>query len=150
MKKIEKSINFKKFAEMMNVIVIMADSWRFDYLGCYGNNWISTPNLNSFAERAAVFEQFYAASYPTVPNRWDLCTGRFGFPFRGWQPLDSSDITWGQLLSKQRMHTQMIWDTPMLAVDNYNYTRGFVGRIFVRGQKGDSWITNPSLPVSKF
>lgn len=26
----------------MNVIVIMADSWRVDHVGCYGNEWIQT------------------------------------------------------------------------------------------------------------
>jgi arylsulfatase A-like enzyme len=41
----------------------------------------------------------------------------------------------------------MIWDTPMLARDDYNYTRGFEGQTFVRSQKGDTWITDPSLPI---
>jgi arylsulfatase A-like enzyme len=41
----------------------------------------------------------------------------------------------------------MIWDTPMLAVNDYNYTRGFDGVYFVHGQKGDPWITSPSLPI---
>ena len=131
----------------MNVIFIMNDSFRRDHLGCYGNNWIRTPNLDRFAQHAAVFDQFYIASYPTIPNRWDLCTGRFGFPFRGWQPLGLGDVTWGQLLSEHSVHTQMIWDTPMLATHNYNYTRGFNGITFVRGQKGDHWITDPSLPI---
>ena len=131
----------------MNVIFIMNDTFRRDHLGCYGNSWIQTPNLDRFAQQAAVFEQFYAASYPTVPNRWDLVTGRFGFPYRGWQPLDPGDVTWGQLLSHNNIHTQMIWDTPMLGQHDYNYTRGFQGLSFVHGQKGDPWITNPSLPV---
>lgn len=131
----------------MNVIFIMNDTFRRDYLGCYGNTWIKTPNLDRFAERSAVFEQFYAASYPTVPNRWDLSTGRYGFPFRGWQPLDADDVTWGQMLVEHGVHTQMIWDTPMLGMYNYNYTRGFNGLYFVHGQKGDPWITNPSLQV---
>ena len=131
----------------MNVIFIMNDSFRRDHLGCYGNSWIRTPNLDRFAQHAAVFDQFYIASYPTIPNRWDLCTGHFGFPFRGWQPLGPDDVTWGQLLSEHSVHTQMIWDTPMLATHNYNYTRGFNGITFVRGQKGDPWITDPSLPI---
>lgn len=40
----------------MNVIVIMADSLRFDYLGCYGNKWINTPNIDKFAEQSILFE----------------------------------------------------------------------------------------------
>ena len=131
----------------MNVILIVNDTFRRDHLGCYGNDWIKTPNLDKFAQHAALFEQCYIASYPTVPNRWDLITGRFGFPFRGWQPLDPNDITLAQILSRHGMHTQMIWDTPMLGTHDYNYTRGFKGVYFVHGQKGDPWITDPSLPI---
>ncbi|MBV7332712.1 sulfatase-like hydrolase/transferase [Chloroflexi bacterium TSY] len=133
----------------MNVIVIMNDTFRRDYLGCYGNTWIHTPNLDEFAQRAAVFEQYYIASYPTVPARWDLCTGRYGFPFRGWQPLGPNDLTLAQILAQNNIHTQMIWDTPMLGTHDYNYTRGFKGLEFVRGQKGDWWITDPQLPVQQ-
>ena len=131
----------------MNVVFMMNDTFRRDHLGCYGNPWIRTPNLDRFAEHAAAFEQFYIASYPTVPNRWDLCTGRFGFPFRGWQPLGPDDVTLAQMMSAHGVHTQMVWDTPMLGMHNYDYTRGFNGLSFVHGQKGDPWITDPSLPI---
>jgi len=131
----------------MNVILMVNDTFRRDHLGCYGSSWIKTPNLDAFAEHAAAFEQYYIASYPTVPNRWDMCTGRFGFPFRGWQPLDPGDVTLAQILGRHGMHTQTIWDTPMLDMHEYNYTRGFKGVYFVHGQKGDPWITNPSLPI---
>ena len=45
----------------MNVIVIINDSFRRDHLGCYGNTWIRTPNLDRFAAGAAVFDQCYEA-----------------------------------------------------------------------------------------
>jgi arylsulfatase A-like enzyme len=131
----------------MNVVLIINDSFRRDHLGCYGNEWIHTPCLDQLAAEATVFDQFYIASYPTVPNRWDIWTGRYGFPFRGWQPLDRDDVTLAQILSRHGFHTQLIWDTPMLAMDGYDYTRGFRGHGFVHGQKGDPWITDPSLPL---
>ena len=131
----------------MNVIVLVNDTFRRDHVGCYGNTWIQTPNLDRFAQRAAIFDQYYAASYPTVPNRWDISSGRFGFPTLGWQPLNPGDVTWGQVMSRHGVHTQMIWDTPMLGSNDYNYTRGFQGVNFVHGQKGDSWITDPMLEI---
>ncbi len=131
----------------VNVILLVNDTFRRDYLGCYGNDWIATPNLDAFAERAAIFDQYYIASYPTVPNRWDMAVGRYGFPTRGWEPLRREDVTLAQRLSRNGVHTQMIWDTPMLNMNDYNYTRGFAGIEFVHGQKGDPWITDPSLPV---
>lgn len=92
----------------MNVIFIMNDTFRRDHLSCYGNDWIKTPNLAKFAQHAAVFDQYYIASYPTVPHRWDVFTGRYGFPTRGWQPLDAEDVTLAQLLARENYHTQMI------------------------------------------
>lgn len=131
----------------MNVIVVVNDTFRRDHMGCYGNSWVHTPNLDAFAKHAIAFDQYYIASYPTVPNRWDMCTGRYGMPFRGWQPFGPEDVSWAQMLSKAGVFTEMIWDTPMLGVHNYDYTRGFNGWSFVHGQKGDPWITDPSLAV---
>ncbi len=131
----------------MNVILIVNDTFRRDYLGCYGNDWIETPNLDAFADQAIAFDQYYIASYPTVPNRWDVAVGRYGFPTRGWEPLRQEDVTMAQILSRAGVHTQMIWDTPMLGMHDYNYTRGFRGIDFAHGQKGDPWITNPDLPI---
>ncbi len=34
----------------MNVFFIIIDSLRQDHLGCYGNDWIRTPNLDAFAQ----------------------------------------------------------------------------------------------------
>ncbi|CAA9549206.1 MAG: hypothetical protein AVDCRST_MAG88-643, partial [uncultured Thermomicrobiales bacterium] len=37
----------------------------------------------------------------------------------------------------------IIFDTPMLAADSYNYTRGFAGWDFVRGQHADRYVVDP-------
>jgi len=36
----------------MNVIVVMADSLRKDHVGCYGNRWIKTPNIDRLASES--------------------------------------------------------------------------------------------------
>ncbi|RJS88674.1 sulfatase, partial [Candidatus Bathyarchaeota archaeon] len=59
----------------MNVIEIVSDTFRWDYLGCYGNKWIHTENLDRFAEDSVVFDNAYIASFPTIPHRHDLFTG---------------------------------------------------------------------------
>ncbi|MDP6822883.1 MAG: sulfatase-like hydrolase/transferase [Dehalococcoidia bacterium] len=60
----------------MNVIVLMNDTFRRDHMGAYGNDWIQTPNFDRLASESAVFDRAYIAFYPTIPNRWDLATGR--------------------------------------------------------------------------
>ncbi len=126
----------------MNVIVIMNDSFRRDHLGCYGNGWIHTPNLDRFAQESIVFDRAYIASYPTVPNRWDMNTGRYGFPYRGWQPLDRSDRTLAEILAGNRYTPALIYDTPMLGIDDFNYTRGYEAFTWVRGQHFDPYTSD--------
>ena len=67
-----------------NVIVVMTDSLQYNYLGCYGNKWIKTPNYDEFAQQATVFENCYAEANPTVPCRRSMLTGSFTLPFVGW------------------------------------------------------------------
>lgn len=130
----------------MNVIFIMTDTFRRDHVGAYGNPWIHTPNLNRLARESAVFERAYLSSYPTVPNRWDLATGRWGFPFRGWQPMAPEDRTLAQSLSAHGFLTMLIHDTPMLSIDDMNYTRGFNAFRWVRGHHLDPYNIVPKGP----
>ena len=55
----------------MNIIVLVSDTFRYDYLGCNGNAWIGTAALDRFAERAVCFDRHYLSSFPTIPNRTD-------------------------------------------------------------------------------
>lgn len=61
----------------------MANSFRKDHVGCYGNNWIVTPNLDALVEESAKFTKAYPKSLPTLPFRRSLYTGRRVFPFEG-------------------------------------------------------------------
>ena len=38
----------------MNFILIISDTLRRDHLGCYGNEWISTPHIDRFARKSVV------------------------------------------------------------------------------------------------
>ena len=131
----------------MNAIVIVNDSFRRDHLGCYGNKWIQTPNLDRFAQESIVFDQAYIASYPTVPNRWDMSTGRYGFPYRGWQPMDRSDVPLSETLADNGYTPVLIYDTPMLGLDDFNYTRGYEAFNWVRGQHFDPYTSDLSASL---
>jgi len=64
---------------MVGVILIISDSLRADFLECYGSQNIRTPNIDRLAEESAVFDRNYIASYPTVPHRLDIWTGKYTF-----------------------------------------------------------------------
>ena len=131
----------------MNVIFIMNDSLKKDHLGLYGNEWIKTPNLDRLAESSAVFDRAYIASYPTVPNRTDLFTGRYGFPHRGWQPLEPQDVILPEILGAHGYTSMFLADTPPLVQDGFNFMRGCSGWDIVRGHHTDRWITDPIIPT---
>ena len=44
----------------MNVIWIVADTFRQDHLGAYGNPYIKTPALDALASRSIRFANHYA------------------------------------------------------------------------------------------
>jgi len=53
----------------MNVIWIVADTFRRDHLGCYDNQTIHTPSLDTFADKSVRFARHYMANFPTMPAR---------------------------------------------------------------------------------
>ena len=55
-------------SKIKNVVMIMTDSWQFNYTGCYGNDWIRTPNVDALAREGTVFENAYAEGLPTIPG----------------------------------------------------------------------------------
>lgn len=62
----------------MRIIYVDVDTLRPDHTGPYGYGRRITPNLDAFAERAAVLEGYYASDSPCVPSRTALTSGQFG------------------------------------------------------------------------
>ncbi|OPZ20273.1 MAG: Arylsulfatase [candidate division BRC1 bacterium ADurb.BinA364] len=131
----------------LNFIIIMCDSLRFDTLECYSSQYprlraakgeAQMPHIDNFARRATIFERCYVGSYPTVPNRKDLFTGKLVFPFEGWSPLSPDAVTFAQELVKAGYWTQMIQDTPHTLNKGFNFQRDFNGWQFIRGQETDN------------
>jgi arylsulfatase A-like enzyme len=117
-----------------NVVVIVSDTLRRDHLGAYGNEWIRTPALDRLAERAVVFDNHHVGSFPTMPARADLLTGRLSLSFMTWAPLPTGIPTLPGLLSESGYLTMGVVDTPFYIRDGFGYDRGFQDFIWIRGQ----------------
>lgn len=117
-----------------NVILIVSDTFRRDHLGYSGNAQMRTPHLDRFAEQATVFDYAFPSSFPTVPARADLMTGRHTFTYLGWSPLPRDEVTLAQLMSDAGYHTFGVTDVPFLLRHGYGYDRGFSDFHWVRGQ----------------
>lgn len=122
----------------MNIIVVVSDTLRRDHLPCYGNNDVIAPNINKFAERGLIFEDCRAGSFPTMPARADLFTGRFTFTKFDWGPLPLNSRPLAQCLSEAEYLTCGFVDTPFLIRNGYGYDRGFDDFLWIRGQAGDA------------
>jgi len=131
----------------MNIVCIVSDSLRRDHLGCYGNDWISTPNFDAFASESCIMLDSYQSSHPTLPNRTDNFTGRYSFPWRGWSPLPKDELVLAQWLGEHGYVSQIIGDTYHMFKEDFYYYRGFNGWYWVRGQEGDRLVTDADIPV---
>ena len=109
----------------MNVIWIVADTFRQDHLGAYGNPYIRTPSLDALAARSVRFDRHYAGGFPTMPTRADHATGRWTMSFMGWEPLSDDVETLAELLARSGFHTAASVDTPFYLRGGMNYDRGF-------------------------
>jgi len=62
--------------ERPNVLFIMADHLRHDYLGCAGADWLRTPNIDAVAARGVRFTQCTTNAPICAPARIGLATGQ--------------------------------------------------------------------------
>ena len=132
----------------MNVILIVADTWRRDHMGCYGNLWIRTPHVDALAARGSVFDNANFGSYPTLPCRNDILTGRYEFPWRGWSGPEPDAVTLSGLIDQAGKVAYFITDI------YHHWRRGggtywwdFSGFELIRGQERDRWITDADIDV---
>lgn len=133
----------------MNIVVIVSDTLRRDHLGCYGNKWIHTPNIDKLAANSMVFDRAYSASFPTVPARRDIFTGRYTYTYSTWAPVDAyrHEVLLSEILAESGYNTMLVADTPHFLRDGYNFQKGFKGWEWIRGQENDNYITDTSVKI---
>ena len=141
----------------LNLIVIVADTFRRDNLGIYGQKWLEsleTPNLDRFAQNAVIFDDFYAELLPTIPLRRTLYTGRRGIPaiyypqhervqLPGWHALYHEDVTMAEMLPEAGYISALIGDLYHEFKPGRNFQRGFQSYRYIRGQEFDAYGTSP-------
>ncbi len=111
-----------------NIIYLLADDLGYNELGCYGQKYIRTPNIDRIAREGMKFTQHYAGNAVCAPSRCVLMTGKHsghayirnnGNPkerkgineelfFPGQHPIPYSEITIAEVLKKQGYATAAI------------------------------------------
>src|SRR5262245_52331192 len=64
----------------MKILLLHVTGLHLGYVGCYGNDWVSTPALDWLAAEGVVFDQHYADTLGEWPSAW---TGLFRYPWLG-------------------------------------------------------------------
>lgn len=60
-----------------NILFIMCDQLRWDYLSCTGHKTLETPNIDALAARGVTFTNTYCQSPICGPSRMSFYTGRY-------------------------------------------------------------------------
>ena len=58
-----------------NIVLILCDQLRFDYIGAYGCDFVETPNIDRLAKEGKLFENAYSPNPVCLPARHNLITG---------------------------------------------------------------------------
>ena len=130
----------------MNVIWIVADTFRQDHMGAYGNKTIRTPYLDSLASRSVRFDRHDVNAFPTMPARADHHTGRYSMSFMRWEPLPESEVTLAQILAQKGFTTAAAVDTPFYLRGGMNFDRGF--QAFFANPSQTSGLTDTRLDTT--
>ena len=111
-----------------NILLILTDQQRWDSLGCYGADWVSTPVLDRLAGQGVRFNRCYCTNPICTPSRASLWTGRH-LPGHGVYRLDSI------LPDDQVLFSRTLRDA--------GYRTGLFGKLHVSGRIYEEAIRHP-------
>lgn len=101
-------------ASIRNVLFIMSDQLRADYLSCYGARAPQTPNIDALAARGVRFSNAFCAAPVCGPSRMSFYTGRYSLSHGAtWNfvPLPVGERTLGDFLRPAGIRTAVVGKT---------------------------------------
>ncbi|MDU9002542.1 sulfatase-like hydrolase/transferase [Sedimentitalea todarodis] len=105
-------------AKPKNILFIMFDQLRCDYLSCYGHPHLKTPHIDRLAAKGVRFTRCYIQSPVCGSSRMSTYTGRYvhshGASWNGI-PLKVGEVTMGDHLRKAGMDCFLVGKTHMRA-----------------------------------
>jgi arylsulfatase A-like enzyme len=130
-------------ADRTNVLLLYADDWRHDTLGCAGNPVVKTPRLNALATEGVRFTNNFVTTSICGVSRATLLTGQwmsrhgnpafatFKTPWAETFPgVLRADGYWVGHVGK--------WHNGTFPADKYDFGRAYAGRHFVKLPDGST------------
>ena len=91
-----------------NIVFILADDHRFDFLSCMNHPWVKTPNIDRLAKTGVLCENAFVTSSLCSPSRASILTGVYPHTHKvqdNFTPLAPALPTFPQLLQKNGYKT---------------------------------------------
>ncbi|MEM7797786.1 MAG: sulfatase-like hydrolase/transferase [Chloroflexota bacterium] len=100
--------------KVKNILFVLVDQLRWDYLSCYGHPHLHTPNIDWLAENGVRFERAYAQSPVCGPSRACISSGRYMSSqgaMSNTDPISASEKLMGEYLRPLGLRTAVIGKT---------------------------------------
>jgi arylsulfatase A-like enzyme len=104
--------------KVRNILFIICDQLRWDYLSCYGHPHLHTPNIDRLAEQGVRFDRCYVQSPVCGASRMSTYTGRYVHSHgASWNfvPLKAGEMTIGDHLRPLGVQAALVGKTHMRA-----------------------------------
>ncbi len=138
-----------------NIVFILVDDLGWSDLGCYGNEFIETPFIDSLAAAGMRFTSAYTAPVCT-PSRGMILsgqssarTGLYKVPFRG------NDRPWAKVVPPENWGSRPVDSRPIGAIlSDGGYTSKLLGKVhvpkaFTKGLDGDTDVAGAEATLGQ-
>jgi arylsulfatase A-like enzyme len=135
------SAGLSRAAEPLNVLVLYADDWRFDTLGCAGNPGVKTPNLDRLAGEGFRFTQNCVTTAICGVSRASLFTGQW-MSRHGNKAFAAFETPWAEtypgLLRANGYFVGHIgkWHNGKFPQKNFDFGRSYSGTHWIKQPDG--------------
>jgi arylsulfatase A-like enzyme len=102
--------------KVRNILFVMCDQLRWDYLSCAGHPTLATPNIDRLAARGVRFDRAFVQAPVCGPSRMSYYTGRYVASHRAvWNfvPLPVGELTLGDYLRPAGLRVALAGKTHM-------------------------------------
>lgn len=125
-----------------NVVLILVDQLRPDFIGPYGADFVQTPNLDALAAAGTTFDNAITASTVCSPARGAILTGKFVSGHDSW--TNEMPFRYGTAFFPERL-SQAGYMTAAVGVSDHvspEHTRGYQYQCIFDGGKPDGKYMN--------
>ena len=125
----------------LNILVLYADDWRHDTLGCAGNPIVKTPNIDRLASDGVRFKNNFVTTSICGVSRATLYTGQW-MSRHGNPAFQEFKTPWGQtypgILRQHGYHVGLVgkWHNGKFPQDKFDFGRSYSGTHWMKQADG--------------